>query len=1003
MERLVEGMKAVERKQGSLKMLAQELHSQANSILRFTLEWKELESHFESMKEGLTERGRELALQEKEVGEAWGRVRVKEVEVEGFFRELREKEGELCLIQGKVLERESELERKVGELGFVKHKVEECTEELRVKERGLELAERRLNDLRVEVAGKEVELGLLRRAVEEQRNELTSKTKEVDDLANLISDSSSRLELKEKELNEVQESIERCNDECRWKEIQLGDLEKRSKDCCAGLDSKRNQLDLMNEELAKTRNLVEEQQRELHSNEGHLGSIKEMIEEFGEELEKKEAEYVEVLKSVKDKEKQLQSLDTSIESSVKNLELKEAQLSALKADIDVGNKELSKMDKILEVAQSQMNRHSKELQAVKEQKLSMQSLAEDFARFLESKDKSLGVVGKYLKGCLVKLESKVTQLNSIQSKLFICHRRLTAKGQSVDSMKGTLEKSVKELEKQVEQFRLREEELESKQKLLEERCAEVEARDKQLNSVADLLRGKEQLQSTTVSIVSCVQGNGRNLQLLLNEHFKKLDSLHSELWTALQKSPDPAKLVLEGIMGFYSVEGSGEYELAVTRKSCITLLEFLSRISPTVKPEVLKESMELARDWKSKLGIAPGNSLEVLGLVKLISAFGLPLGYKSGIFTAVYPNRNVEAKEAWQALELAENLAGSFILSPVHPTSDGLMCFSTLHEASSPQLLPDEPLPSGLSENEVTNALRNSPDPAKMIFNLIEDSLVHQESKAIITCNESVLRYQVLLLQQLSSVSPVVTPHGHEAARRLAVAWRGSLRLEAMDILAFLLFLAAYGLATHFEEDDVLKLAGRITHYKKSPDLWRALGLTMKVPGLIQSLVKKDMYVEAARFSCAFGLVNAYSPDLLLLKLLEKRKLLEHGKLLLESQCEAFDKHMDYLKQLLERVLELNFDPTLFSSKLISHFQDMAMLLERKRSSLLGVFARLSQPQPPRLQGGSMEHGAIAVPNDIPSYMSNTNDQVTQQWQQPQHVYWSHEAQRNKRPRAGMQ
>ncbi|CAL1356331.1 unnamed protein product [Linum trigynum] len=968
-------MKAAERKQGSLKMLAQELHSQANSILRFTLEWKELESHFESVKEGLTERGRELALQEKKVGEAWGRVRVKEVEVEGFSRELREKEGELCLIQGKVLERESELERKVEELGFVKHKVEKCTEELRVKERGLELAERRLNDLRVEVAGKEVELGLLSRAVEEQRNELTSKTKEVDDLANLISDSSSRLELKEKELNEVQESIKRCNDECRWKEIQLGDLEKRSKDCCAGLDSKRNQLDLMNEELAKTRNLVEEQQRELHSNEGHLGSIKEMIKEFGEELEKKEAEYVEVLKSVKDKEKQLQSLDTSIESSVKNLELKEAQLSALKADIDVGSKELSKMDKILEDAQSQMNRHSKELQAVKEQKLSMQSLAEDFAHFLESKDKSLGVVGKYLKGCLVQLESKVAQLNSIQSKLFICHKRLTAKGQSVDSMKGTLEKRVKELEIQVEQFRLREEELESKQKLHEERCAEVEARDKQLNSVADLLRGKEQLQSTTVSVVSCVQGNGRNLQLLLNEHFKKLDSLHSELWTALQKSPDPAKLVLEGMMGFYSAEGSGEYELAVIRKSCITLLEFLSRISPTVKPEVLKESMELARDWKSKLGIAP----------------------------AVYPNRNVEAKEAWQALEFAENLAGSFILSPVHPSSEGLMCFTTLHEASSPQLLPDEPLPSVLSENEVTNALRNSPDPAKMIFDLIENSLVHQESKAIIPCNESVLRNQVLLLQQLTSVSPVVTPRGHEAARRLAVAWRGSLRLEAMDILAFLLFLAAYGLATHFEEDDVLKLAGRITHYKKSPDLWRALGLTMKVPGLIQSLVKKDMYIEAARFSCAFGLVNAYSPDLLFLKLLEKRKLLEHGKLLLESQCEAFDKHMDYLKQLLERVLELNFDPTLISSTLISHFQDMAMLLERKRSSLLGVFARLSQPQPPRLQGGSMEHGAIAVPNDIPSYMSNTNDQVTQQWQQQQHVYWSHEAQRNKRPRAGMQ
>ncbi|CAN1761151.1 FRIGIDA-like protein 5 [Linum perenne] len=300
------------------------------------------------------------------------------------------------------------------------------------------------------------------------------------------------------------------------------------------------------------------------------------------------------------------------------------------------------------------------------------------------------------------------------------------------------------------------------------------------------------------------------------------------------------------------------------------------------------------------------------------------------------------------------------------------MPISISEESIWPQMLQDDPLPSPLSSDEVTTALGNSDDPAKMVFNEIKCSLMRYGKKRTEPCDESVPRYQVLLLQQLISGSSVVSPRVKEEAKELAVTWRASLGQAALDSLAFLLFLAAYKLAPRFEEDDVLKLAENITHYTKAPELWSALGLKEKLPALIKRLVKRDMYMEAARFSCAFCLVDDYPPHLIVLKFLEKTCTLEKGRLLLESQViemfslasrflpfsilllnmdlggrelqsEAFNKHMDYLKQLIQRVQELNFDRNLVNWKLVEHFQDLARMLEREKSCILGVAAIIPQ------------------------------------------------------------
>ncbi|CAN1761146.1 FRIGIDA-like protein 1 [Linum perenne] len=953
MEKLIEELKDVDLKQASLRKLVDEVHAQCKTALRFTVESKDLESHFDSIRSGLLEQAKELV-------EDRDKVRIREIEaengmkkVQGFFKEMGEQKQLLILLKGEVFQCQSEL-------GSLQNKVKSCTEDLQGKRRELGIAQGRLDEIHEEIAVKEVE----------HCRKLKLRQKEVEEVEKKFSDCTRQLKLKDKELNEL----------IIAKERRLDELDVRTRNRCEELGLKEKELDELSFKVDST---------------------KLLIEDFNEELEKKELKFDEVNMSVQEKEKQLvflgeigelinkekEKLDRvneAVKTSMKNLALKQAELSEIQSSIDIGSNHLTAREKLIE----QLH---KELEQVRQQnQLSTQALVEIFSHALECNDVSLSKWG-------MKLESRMVQLSSIQSKLLECNKRLAAEKQK--------------LEKHVEQIKLREEELDSEQKLLEERCAAVEEKEKQVNNRAEALQP-----SCVASVVeSSIQGgNGRNLQSVLNEHFKRHDLLMSEVWTSLQKSPDPAKLVLDGLFGFHPNESksSGEYELSVVRKSCIVLLELLSRISAQMKPQVSEESMQLARGWQAKLGTAPAanNSLKVLGLVKLISAFRLPLSLKHSLVKSVNQHMKVDVKDEWGAFASADILVGSFIFSSTR-TAEGHMSVTTTsyNEDSYPQLLQDEPLPSELSPNEVTTCLETSPDPATMVFSLIRDSIVQHESGSIKPCDENVQKFLALLLQQLMSMQPFVDPCVKEEAAKVAVTWRGSLRMEAIDILAFLLFLGTYRVTSHFEQEDIINLAGIIANYKRAPELWIALGLEEKVPGLIKSLIKKDKHIEAARFSIAFRLVDDYPPNLILLKILEKRRTFESGKLLLESQCEAFNKHMNFLKQLIQRVKEFDFDRSLLNAELLKHFQDLARLLQQKTNCLRVVAASIGQPQ--RQSGVEHHHGATGVilPG-YPTVQSSAAVQYTTPLTQQQQQSWiwqsgdlNYQAQRNKRARTSMQ
>ncbi|KAK8541903.1 hypothetical protein V6N12_014523 [Hibiscus sabdariffa] len=131
--------------------------------------------------------------------------------------------------------------------------------------------------------------------------------------------------------------------------------------------------------------------------------------------------------------------------------------------------------------------------------------------------------------------------------------------------------------------------------------------------------------STADAVVSAVM-HGIALQSILNEQFDEPGLRKNEVLSALQMSPDPAKFVLDLMIGISSQQhkkkdGTG-FEESVLKISLL-MLEQLLQVSPHVHPNVKADALEFANEWKTKMKLSAENSIEILCFLQFVAAFGL--------------------------------------------------------------------------------------------------------------------------------------------------------------------------------------------------------------------------------------------------------------------------------------------------------------------------------------------------------------------------------------------
>ncbi|KAH9316476.1 hypothetical protein KI387_025103 [Taxus chinensis] len=173
---------------------------------------------------------------------------------------------------------------------------------------------------------------------------------------------------------------------------------------------------------------------------------------------------------------------------------------------------------------------------------------------------------------------------------------------------------------------------------------------------------------------------------------------------------------------------------------------------------------------------------------------------------------------------------------------------------------------------ELPSALSMAKDAAVLVLKAIEG---YDFSESRTTSNDKKESYSsanrrvcISLLECLFPLlgrdeNVVVAKEVQDKAREMARVWKQKMGLEKrldsaskLDIQAFLQLLATFRIGTDFDHDELCELLFRITRLKQSPALASFLGLSAKMPDFLDKLSKNSKWIEAVRFSHAFGMID---------------------------------------------------------------------------------------------------------------------------------------------------
>ena len=233
------------------------------------------------------------------------------------------------------------------------------------------------------------------------------------------------------------------------------------------------------------------------------------------------------------------------------------------------------------------------------------------------------------------------------------------------------------IERQFERLESKELQLRTLEIALDRRAKELELKEWQLSRPVIQSRVKSEppedvpvnsginRSSWNATLRFYVTMDGRNLQLFLNKNACNHGKMGNEVFAALRMSADPAKLVLDAMEGFYPPhlkDGVVEFEGATVRRSCVLLLEQLTRVGPPITPQVREDAARLAHEWKAKMGVEVGDSLELLGFLWLLVAYELTSDFDKNEIQKLFKDviQHIEANELGRALGLTNLGAGEF-------------------------------------------------------------------------------------------------------------------------------------------------------------------------------------------------------------------------------------------------------------------------------------------------------------------------------------------------------
>ncbi|RDX79402.1 FRIGIDA-like protein 2, partial [Mucuna pruriens] len=175
-----------------------------------------------------------------------------------------------------------------------------------------------------------------------------------------------------------------------------------------------------------------------------------------------------------------------------------------------------------------------------------------------------------------------------------------------------------------------------------------------------------------------------------------------------------------------------------------------------------------------------------------------------------------------------------------------------------------------------------------------------------------------VLFQQMRAVGVSVSLKVKKRAKRVCAEWKGNLVSEgsadSVAAMAFLHFVAAYGLLSELTGNELITFSVMAAASDELPELYRTLGFTDKVPGLVQRLIDKCKHILAVKYVFEFNLANRIPPvPILRAHVNESQKLAkrlsEEGKTLNEITAREIHALKSAIKVIESYHLESEYPP----------------------------------------------------------------------------------------------
>ncbi|XP_024964720.1 FRIGIDA-like protein 3 [Cynara cardunculus var. scolymus] len=227
-------------------------------------------------------------------------------------------------------------------------------------------------------------------------------------------------------------------------------------------------------------------------------------------------------------------------------------------------------------------------------------------------------------------------------------------------------------------------------------------------------------------------------------------------------------------------------------------------------------------------------------------------------------------------------------------------------------------------KEEIPIALKAAADPGGLVLDSLSGFYISENSNMDGKKDSNLLgqrRTCIMLMECLSIllanldenfVSKVISIDVKERAKAIAEEWKPKLddldvdasNGNSLEAHAFLQLVATFAIDSDFLQEDLSKLIPMVSRRRQTADLCRFLGLSEKMPGVIDVLVNSGRHIDAVNLAFAFELTHKFSPvSLLKSYLTEARRVpsaIKSGNMSPTAQNDVSERELSALKAVIK-------------------------------------------------------------------------------------------------------